>query len=183
MRSRSGQMDHATSQKVPHEVIGSLNWCNPSSYTTASGFNPASNSEENQGIRPPGRKGRLALNLTAIREPTVQKMWEPQCLTILRARMARHRETFNLYFCLFQVPVNVLSTCHVTYCNVLMNLLHLITWDIHNDIQLALRDHIYGHIMRSSGINLTVQFSWKSYTCAIYRPFFVSYITSTSASL
>jgi hypothetical protein len=49
----------------------------------------------------PGGEGRPARNadLTAICEPIVYKMWEPQHLTALWVSMARYRDTFTLpYF-------------------------------------------------------------------------------------
>jgi hypothetical protein len=136
-------------------------------------------STETNTRNPSGRKEQSVhkANIpTTNREPTVQKMWEPRRLRTLRANMARHRDSFNLYFSLYQMSVNVFWTCPVTYCNVLMNLLLLITWDMHNDIQLALRGpHLwmqYEKIFRYWS-HCTV---WlESDTGAIYRPFFVSY--------
>jgi hypothetical protein len=48
----------------------------------------------------PGGEGRPALkadNLTAICEPIVYKMWEPQHLTALWVSTARDRDTFTFY--------------------------------------------------------------------------------------
>jgi hypothetical protein len=48
----------------------------------------------------PGGKGQLAHtadNVTAICEPTVWKMCEPQCLKILWAFMACDRDSFTFY--------------------------------------------------------------------------------------
>jgi hypothetical protein len=45
-----------------------------------------------------GRPGRKVDNLTAICEPIVSKMWEPQHLTTLWASTARYRDTFTLPF-------------------------------------------------------------------------------------
>jgi hypothetical protein len=48
----------------------------------------------------PGGKGRPAHkadNLTAICEPIVYKMWEPQHFTALWVSTARYRDTFTLY--------------------------------------------------------------------------------------
>jgi hypothetical protein len=42
-----------------------------------------------------GRPARKADNLTAICEPTVYKMWEPQHLTALWASTACYRDTFT----------------------------------------------------------------------------------------
>jgi hypothetical protein len=42
-----------------------------------------------------GRPARKADNLTAICEPIVYKMWEPQPLTVLWVSMARYRDTFT----------------------------------------------------------------------------------------
>jgi hypothetical protein len=50
----------------------------------------------------PGGKGRPAFkadNLTAIREPIVQKMWEPRRLTTLWASLACYRSTSLFYYC------------------------------------------------------------------------------------
>jgi hypothetical protein len=44
-----------------------------------------------------GRQTRKAHNLTAICEPIVYKMWEPQHLTTLRVSTARYRDTFTFY--------------------------------------------------------------------------------------
>jgi hypothetical protein len=49
----------------------------------------------------PGGKGRAASkadNLTAICDPIVQKMWEPQRLTILWASTACYRVSFAFFF-------------------------------------------------------------------------------------
>jgi hypothetical protein len=43
-----------------------------------------------------GRPARKADILTAICEPTVYKMWEPQHLTALWVSMARYRDSFTL---------------------------------------------------------------------------------------
>jgi hypothetical protein len=43
-----------------------------------------------------GRPARKADNLTAICEPIVYKMWEPQHLTALWVSTARYRDTFYL---------------------------------------------------------------------------------------
>jgi hypothetical protein len=56
----------------------------------------------------PGGKGwpaRKADNLTAIYEPTVQKMWEPRRLTILWASMACYRNSFTFTCGLFNAGV------------------------------------------------------------------------------
>jgi hypothetical protein len=42
-----------------------------------------------------GRSAREADNLTAICEPIVYNMWEPQHLTALWVSMARYRDTFT----------------------------------------------------------------------------------------
>jgi hypothetical protein len=49
------------------------------------------------GKRVVGRPARKADNLTAICEPTVQKMWEPRCLTTLWASTACYKESFTFY--------------------------------------------------------------------------------------
>jgi hypothetical protein len=54
----------------------------------------------------PEGRGRLACkadNLTAICEPNVQKMWEPQCLTTLWAFTACYRDSFTVLL--------MISTC------------------------------------------------------------------------
>jgi hypothetical protein len=48
----------------------------------------------------PGGKGQPAHkadNLTAICEPTVQKMWEPRCLRTLWTSMACYRDSFTFF--------------------------------------------------------------------------------------
>jgi hypothetical protein len=45
-----------------------------------------------------GRPVRKADNLTAICEPIVYKMWEPQHLTVLWVSTARYRDTFTFYY-------------------------------------------------------------------------------------
>jgi hypothetical protein len=42
-----------------------------------------------------GRPAHKADNLTAMCEPIVYKMWEPQHLTALRVSTARYRDTFT----------------------------------------------------------------------------------------
>jgi hypothetical protein len=48
----------------------------------------------------PGGKGRPAreADLTTIREPIIQKMWEPQRLTTLLASTACYRDSFAFFF-------------------------------------------------------------------------------------
>jgi hypothetical protein len=51
----------------------------------------------------PGGKGLPASkagNLTAICEPSVQKMWEPRRLTTLWASRVRYRDSFTFYYLL-----------------------------------------------------------------------------------
>jgi hypothetical protein len=45
-----------------------------------------------------GRPARKADNLTAICEPIVYKMWEPQHLTVLWVSTARYRDTFTYLY-------------------------------------------------------------------------------------
>jgi hypothetical protein len=45
-----------------------------------------------------GRPALKADNFTAISEPIVQKMWEPRCLTTLRASMACHVDSFTILY-------------------------------------------------------------------------------------
>jgi hypothetical protein len=62
-----------------------------------------------------GRPARKADNLTAICEPIVYKMWEPQYLTTLWVSTARYRDTFTLpyiynlelwIYCFFRIFFN-----------------------------------------------------------------------------
>jgi hypothetical protein len=54
-----------------------------------------------------GRPARKADNLTAICEPIVHKMWEPQHLTTLWVSTARYRDTFTPTF-IGRSPLSVL---------------------------------------------------------------------------
>jgi hypothetical protein len=75
---------------IPDEVIGFLNWPNPSSRTMALGstqpLTEMSTKNLPGGKRPP-----------AICEPIVYKMWEPQHLTTLWAFMACYRDSFIFF--------------------------------------------------------------------------------------
>jgi hypothetical protein len=57
----------------------------------------------------PGRPARKADNLTAICEPIVYKMWEPQHLTTLWASTACYRDTFTFLYRTIPVSFLVLS--------------------------------------------------------------------------
>jgi hypothetical protein len=48
-------------------------------------------------MRGKGRPVRKADNLTAICDPIVKKMWEPQRLTTLWASKACHRDSFTVF--------------------------------------------------------------------------------------
>jgi hypothetical protein len=92
---------YATIQKVagsiPDEVTGFFNLPNPSSCTVALGSTQPLKEMSTRNL--PGSKGKLvrkADNLTAICEPIIWKMWEPQCLTTLRAFTACYRDSFTL---------------------------------------------------------------------------------------
>jgi hypothetical protein len=52
---------------------------------------------------------RKANNLITICELTVQKMWEPRCLTNLWASMAYYRDSFTFFFTL-----NHLMQCNLS---------------------------------------------------------------------
>jgi hypothetical protein len=56
-----------------------------------------------------GRPARKADNLTAICEPTVYKMWEPQHLTTLWAFAACYRDSFTFTFTKYYVIYTWLS--------------------------------------------------------------------------
>jgi hypothetical protein len=55
-----------------------------------------------------GRPARKADNLTAICEPTVSKMWDPQRLTTLWVSMACYTDSFTFYLYL-QPPLALAS--------------------------------------------------------------------------
>jgi hypothetical protein len=66
----------------------------------------------------PGGEGRLARkadNITAICEPTVYKMWEPQHLTALWVSMARYRDTFTLLLPYSELFVSACSVSAIDY--------------------------------------------------------------------
>jgi hypothetical protein len=94
-RGRAVGWDRMVVDSIPDEVIGFLNWPNPSSCTMALGSTQplAEMSTRNLpgGKRRPARK---ADNLTGICEPIVEKLWEPRRLTTLRAFMACFRDRF-----------------------------------------------------------------------------------------
>jgi hypothetical protein len=74
-----------------------FNLPNPSSHTMALGMTQPPTEMSTTNL--PGDKRLLACradNLTAICEPTVYKMWEPECLTTLWASTAYYRESFSL---------------------------------------------------------------------------------------
>jgi hypothetical protein len=52
-----------------------------------------------------GRPARKADNLTAICEPIVYKMWEPQHLTTLWASTARYRDSFAFYLLSYGINI------------------------------------------------------------------------------
>jgi hypothetical protein len=58
-----------------------------------------------------GRPARKADNLTAICEPIVYKMWDPEHLTTLWASTARYRDTFTFY-----LPVCTISFLTMCVC-------------------------------------------------------------------
>jgi hypothetical protein len=83
--------------RIPDEVYF-FNLPNPSSRTMALGSTQPLIEMSTRNI--PGGKGRPARkadNLTAICEPIVYKMWEPQHLTTLWVSTARYRDTFTLH--------------------------------------------------------------------------------------
>jgi hypothetical protein len=61
---------------------------------------------------PGGGKGRPVrkADLTAICEPIVQKMWDPQRLTTLWASMASYRDSFTLSYVLHSYKQNIISS-------------------------------------------------------------------------
>jgi hypothetical protein len=91
---------YASSRKVagsiPDAVIGFLNWPNPSSRIMVLGSTQLLTEMSSRNL--PGGKEqsvRKAVNLTAICEPIVYKMWEPLRFTTLRASMACYRDSFT----------------------------------------------------------------------------------------
>jgi hypothetical protein len=58
------------------------------------------------------RPARKADNLTAISEPTVKVMWEPQRLTILWASTACYRDSFTLLYLLRMVFLRLVKACN-----------------------------------------------------------------------
>jgi hypothetical protein len=95
---------YATSQKVagsiPDEIIGFYNLPNPLALGSTHPLTEMSTRNLPWGKGWPAHKTD---NLTAIGEPTVQKMWDPQCLTTLRASMACYKDTFTFFFLLLQI--------------------------------------------------------------------------------
>jgi hypothetical protein len=99
-----GSREYATSRKVagsiPDEVIGFLNWPNPSSRTMALGSTQPLT--EMSTSRLPGDKGRLARkadNLTVIRKLIVYKIWEEsQSLTTWCSSTACYRDSFTFLY-------------------------------------------------------------------------------------
>jgi hypothetical protein len=61
-----------------------------------------------------GRPARKADNLTAICEPIIYKMWEPQHLTALWVSMARYRDTFTLPYLTLPHDKNHEISCNVS---------------------------------------------------------------------
>jgi hypothetical protein len=99
-RKRSCLRHYATSRKVagsiPDKVNGIFNWPDPTSRKMALGSTRPIIKTSTRNL--PGGKGRPARkadNLTAICEPTVKKMWKPQCLTALWASTACYRDSFT----------------------------------------------------------------------------------------
>jgi hypothetical protein len=60
------------------------------------------------------RPARKADNLTAICEPIVLKMWDPQRLTTLWASMAWYRDSFTFY-----LPLSELCICTLGFSRLL----------------------------------------------------------------
>jgi hypothetical protein len=82
--------------QIPNEV-DFFNWPNPSSRTMALGSTqPVTEMYTRNILGGEGRPAHKADNLTAICEPIVYKMWEPQHLTTLWVSTARYRDTFYL---------------------------------------------------------------------------------------
>jgi hypothetical protein len=85
---------------IPDEV-DFFNLPNPSSCTMALGATQTLTEMSTRNI--PGGEGRPAHkadNLTAICEPIVYKMWEPQHLTTLWVSTARYRDTYTYLYLL-----------------------------------------------------------------------------------
>jgi hypothetical protein len=87
------------------EVIGLLNWPNPSSTTMSLGSTKPQPEMSTKNIS--GGKKRLARkadNLTAICELSVQKMWDRWHLTNLWASTTCYRDSFILFYHIEQTP-------------------------------------------------------------------------------
>jgi hypothetical protein len=83
--------------RIPDEV-GFFSLPNSSSRTMALGSTQLLTEMSTRNIHGgKGRPARKADNFTAICEPTVYKMWEPQHLTALWVSTARYRDTFTFY--------------------------------------------------------------------------------------
>jgi hypothetical protein len=81
--------------RIPDEVYF-FSWPNPSSCTMALGSTQPLTEMSTRNIPGgDGRPARKADNLTAICEPIVYKMWEPQHLTTLWVSTAHYRDTFT----------------------------------------------------------------------------------------
>jgi hypothetical protein len=81
---------------IPDEVIGFFNLPNPSNGTVSLGSTQPLTEMSTGNLS--GAKGRLARkadSLTAICEPIVQKLWEPQRLTTLWASTTCYRDRFT----------------------------------------------------------------------------------------
>jgi hypothetical protein len=84
--------------RIPMRLLDSLNLLNPSSRVMALGSTQPL-TEMSTGNLPGGEglPARKADNLTAIFEPIVYKMWEPQRLTTLWASTACYRDSFTYF--------------------------------------------------------------------------------------
>jgi hypothetical protein len=93
--------------RIPNEV-DFFNLFNPSSRTMALGSTqPLTEMSTRNILGGEGRPARKADNFTAICEPIVYKMWEPQHLTTLWVSTARYRDsfTFTLYLYIFMSKI------------------------------------------------------------------------------
>jgi hypothetical protein len=94
------------------DEVDFFSWPNPSSHIMALGSTQPLTEMSTGNI--PGGKGRPARkadNLTAICEPIVYKIWEPQHLTTLWASTASYMDTFTFYLLCYG---SVIQCCYMS---------------------------------------------------------------------
>jgi hypothetical protein len=88
--------------QVPMRSLDFFNWPNPSSRTMSLwSTKPLTEMSTRNILGGRGRPARRADNLTAICEPIVYKMWEPQHLTTLWVCSACYRDSLTFFFTIF----------------------------------------------------------------------------------